>query len=58
MKKIALAVRLKHKMYSLKFSLWRHRVEYWLHCNTEEAVVGSLLFSAFVLQFLLYMAGR
>lgn len=41
-----------------KLKLLKLHAEYWLHQHADEAAVGSVLFSAVVLQMVLYAASR
>lgn len=58
MNHILILAKLKRKKWGLRLALFRHRLEYWFHQKTDEALFGCLMLFMFLGQFLLYIASR
>ena len=58
MKKIALTLRLKRRVYRTKFSLWKHKVQYSIYQRPDSALFWLIMFGLFLAQVMLYFGGR
>ena len=58
MKKIATALELKRKKFSLRLKLYRHRVIYWVDQNTDEVMFWCFMAGLFASQVMLFVTGR